>query len=202
MASRIPAEFLRLDRELGPIAPGYRANLVLLDDRPASHADLDRAWKRATERGAVDERTSGFSWSGSATWACPTPSPTPDRRLRDRRRSASATSHDASCRPRLQEAPRFTDFDEALAATKPDVVSINTWSDTHADYAIRAMEAGAHVFVEKPLAETVADAERVVADGASAPGASSSSAISCATIRPGSSSSSSRGRSARRSSSA
>ena len=40
---------------------------------------------------------------------------------------------------------------------------INTWSDTHADYAIKAMEAGADVFVEKPLAETVADAERVIA---------------------------------------
>jgi len=62
----------------------------------------------------------------------------------------------------LAAAPRFTDFGEALVATKPDVVSINTWSDTHADYAVRAMEAGAHVFVEKPLAETVAKAERVV----------------------------------------
>ena len=63
----------------------------------------------------------------------------------------------------LAAAKRFTSFDEALAETKPDVVSINTWSDTHADYAVRAMEGGAHVFVEKPLAETVADAERVVA---------------------------------------
>jgi predicted dehydrogenase len=63
----------------------------------------------------------------------------------------------------LAAAKRFTSFDEALAETKPDVVSINTWSDTHADYAVRAMEAGAHVFVEKPLAETVADAEHVVA---------------------------------------
>ena len=62
----------------------------------------------------------------------------------------------------LQGAPRFTDFEEALAATKPDVVSINTWSDTHAPYAIRAMEAGAHVFVEKPLADNVEDAQRVV----------------------------------------
>jgi N-acetylglucosamine-6-phosphate deacetylase len=32
MASRSPAEFLRLGDELGRIAPGYRANLVLLDD--------------------------------------------------------------------------------------------------------------------------------------------------------------------------
>ena len=31
MASRVPAEFLGLDQELGRIAPGYRANLVLLD---------------------------------------------------------------------------------------------------------------------------------------------------------------------------
>lgn len=58
--------------------------------------------------------------------------------------------------------PRFTDFHDALHTLKPDVVSVNTWADTHADYAIAAMEAGAHVFVEKPLAETVADAQRVV----------------------------------------
>lgn len=33
MASRYPAEFLRLDHELGRIAPGYRANLALLDGK-------------------------------------------------------------------------------------------------------------------------------------------------------------------------
>ncbi|MBF9232696.1 Gfo/Idh/MocA family protein [Microvirga alba] len=64
--------------------------------------------------------------------------------------------------PALQGAKRFTHFEEALEALKPDVVSINTWSDTHASYAIAAMEAGAHVFVEKPLADTVVDAEQVV----------------------------------------
>ena len=63
----------------------------------------------------------------------------------------------------LAGAQRFSVFQEALEATRPDVVSINTWSDTHADYAVKAMEAGAHVFVEKPLAATVVDAERVVA---------------------------------------
>ena len=33
MASLVPATFLRLENELGRIAPGWRANLVLLDDR-------------------------------------------------------------------------------------------------------------------------------------------------------------------------
>ena len=64
--------------------------------------------------------------------------------------------------PEIAGAPAFTTFDEALAATRPDVVSINTFPDTHAEYAIKAMESGAHVFVEKPLAETVAEAERVI----------------------------------------
>ena len=65
--------------------------------------------------------------------------------------------------PEFEKAQRFSDYGEALKAVMPDVVSINTWSDSHAAYAIQAMEAGAHVFVEKPLADTVEDAERVVA---------------------------------------
>lgn len=59
--------------------------------------------------------------------------------------------------------PLFEDFDEALAATKPDAVSINTWPNTHAEYALKAMEAGCHVFMEKPLATNIEDAEKVVA---------------------------------------
>ncbi|WP_417845455.1 Gfo/Idh/MocA family protein [Thalassospira povalilytica] len=59
--------------------------------------------------------------------------------------------------------PQFTDFHTALAETNPDAVSINTYTETHADFAIAAFEAGAHVFIEKPLAATVEDAERVVA---------------------------------------
>ena len=64
--------------------------------------------------------------------------------------------------PEFAATPTFASFDEALAKTRPDIVSINTFPDTHADYAIKAMNAGAHVFVEKPLAETVAEAERVI----------------------------------------
>lgn len=54
-------------------------------------------------------------------------------------------------------------FEGALRALTPDLASINTYSDSHADYAVMAMEQGAHVFVEKPLATTVSDALRVVA---------------------------------------
>ncbi|MBW0366344.1 Gfo/Idh/MocA family protein [Ensifer adhaerens] len=55
------------------------------------------------------------------------------------------------------------DFKTALAELKPELCSICTYSDSHADFAVMAFEAGADVFVEKPLATTVADAERVVA---------------------------------------
>lgn len=58
--------------------------------------------------------------------------------------------------------PCFSDFDAALAATRPDVVSINTYPDTHAEYARKSLEAGAHVFVEKPLALTVAEARELI----------------------------------------
>ena len=62
----------------------------------------------------------------------------------------------------LADLPRFEDFGEALRAARPDAVSINSYPDTHASYAIRAMEAGCHVFVEKPIATNVEDARRVV----------------------------------------
>jgi predicted dehydrogenase len=62
----------------------------------------------------------------------------------------------------LQSYPYYNDFHAALHETEPDLVVIATYSDSHADYACAAMAAGAHVFVEKPLATTVADARRVV----------------------------------------
>ncbi|BCU76363.1 Gfo/Idh/MocA family oxidoreductase [Luteolibacter sp. LG18] len=58
--------------------------------------------------------------------------------------------------------PEFADFHAALAETKPDAVSISTYPDTHAEYAEAAFAAGCHVFIEKPLAETVVEAERIV----------------------------------------
>jgi predicted dehydrogenase len=62
----------------------------------------------------------------------------------------------------LAELPRYEDFDQALKTAKPNAVSINTWPDTHADYALKSLAAGCHVFMEKPIATNVADAERIV----------------------------------------
>src|SRR4026209_122983 len=62
----------------------------------------------------------------------------------------------------LKAYPLFEDFDEALKVTKPGAVSINSWPNTHAEYAIKAINAGAHVFMGKPLATNIADAEAVV----------------------------------------
>ena len=73
-------------------------------------------------------------------------------------RSAAALNQELGA-----DYPLFTDFQEALRATRPDAVSISTYPDTHADFAEAAFDAGCHVFIEKPLAETVADAERIVA---------------------------------------
>jgi predicted dehydrogenase len=58
--------------------------------------------------------------------------------------------------------PTFGDYKQALAETKPDAVSINTYPDTHAEYIRAALNASAHVFVEKPLALTVEEAQNLV----------------------------------------
>ncbi|WP_020593771.1 Gfo/Idh/MocA family protein [Kiloniella laminariae] len=63
----------------------------------------------------------------------------------------------------LSRYPRFSDYDAALQQLQPDVVSINTWPDTHETFAIKALESDAHVFMEKPVAETVEGTERVIA---------------------------------------
>ncbi len=58
--------------------------------------------------------------------------------------------------------PMYGSFDKALSDSKPDVVSINTYPETHAEYAIKSLKADAHVFLEKPLANTVEEAQSIV----------------------------------------
>jgi predicted dehydrogenase len=79
---------------------------------------------------------------------------------------AGVVSRGPESRDRLSKelggVARFDNYEKALKETRPDAVCISTYPGTHAEYAITALEAGAHVFVEKPIAETVEDAEAVV----------------------------------------
>jgi predicted dehydrogenase len=59
--------------------------------------------------------------------------------------------------------PLFSDYAEALEATKPDAVCISTYPDTHEAFAVMAFEKDCHVFMEKPIADSVEGAERVAA---------------------------------------
>lgn len=53
-------------------------------------------------------------------------------------------------------------YQKLLSATELDAVVLATPAEKHADMAIAAMEAGKDVLVEKPMALTVSEAERVV----------------------------------------
>jgi predicted dehydrogenase len=56
-----------------------------------------------------------------------------------------------------------SDIDELLRDPALDAVAIATPVPTHAELAVRVLEAGKHCLVEKPLAQSIADANRVVA---------------------------------------
>ncbi len=55
------------------------------------------------------------------------------------------------------------DLGEVLADDTLDAVALATPVVSHADLAVRVLEAGKHCFVEKPLAQSVVDAERMLA---------------------------------------
>jgi predicted dehydrogenase len=59
--------------------------------------------------------------------------------------------------------PEYSDVATALAESKPDAVSISSYPDTHAPFARAALEAGCHVFIEKPIADSVEAAEELIA---------------------------------------
>ena len=66
--------------------------------------------------------------------------------------------------------PSFTGHAELLAALRPDVVHISTPHDQHVPPALDCLAAGVSVVVEKPVAHTRSEADRLVA-AAEQPGA-------------------------------
>ncbi|MDF2491751.1 MAG: ntdC [Microbacterium sp.] len=61
-----------------------------------------------------------------------------------------------------------TDWREVVSRSDIDIVDIVTPGDSHAEIAIAALEAGKHVLCEKPLANTVAEAQAMADAAASA----------------------------------
>lgn len=59
-------------------------------------------------------------------------------------------------------AREFTALEDALIETKPDVVHVCTPPGTHADLALLAIDAGCHVYVEKPFATDEGEAMRIL----------------------------------------
>ena len=58
--------------------------------------------------------------------------------------------------------PEVNDYYQALEEIKPDAVCISTYPDTHYPFAKSALEAGCHVFTEKPLAENAEQCKELV----------------------------------------
>ncbi len=58
--------------------------------------------------------------------------------------------------------PEANDYGQALSELKPDAVCISTYPDTHYPFAKMALEAGCHVFTEKPLAESAEQCRELV----------------------------------------
>lgn len=58
----------------------------------------------------------------------------------------------------------YADYHDLLRNAKPDIVAIcPRWVDQHADMAIAAAEHGIHIYTEKPLCRTLAEADAIVA---------------------------------------
>lgn len=68
----------------------------------------------------------------------------------------------AQARADAYHVPFFLDHRSLLAAVEPELVVIMTPHPSHPSIAIDALEAGAHVLLEKPMAIQVADADAMI----------------------------------------
>jgi scyllo-inositol 2-dehydrogenase (NADP+) len=57
----------------------------------------------------------------------------------------------------------YESFEQVIADPDADLVVLATPHDTHADLAVRAMDAGKHVVTDKPMCTTLAECDRMIA---------------------------------------
>lgn len=57
---------------------------------------------------------------------------------------------------------RYTDYKELLEKEMPDLVSIATESGNHAEIALYCIDKGVHVIIEKPMAMSIDDANKII----------------------------------------
>jgi predicted dehydrogenase len=70
---------------------------------------------------------------------------------------------------RWPDARTYTDYREMLERERPEIISVCTPDDLHADVVVDACAAGVRgIFCEKPLATTIVDARRMLAAAARA----------------------------------
>jgi predicted dehydrogenase len=78
---------------------------------------------------------------------------------------AAADRHSARAIEALQRFPeigRTAEVEEVLADPRVEAVAICTPPATHAELTLAALEAGKHVFLEKPIAPTLEEADRLI----------------------------------------
>ena len=66
----------------------------------------------------------------------------------------------------LGVAARYDDLDRMITAEAPDIVAIPTGTEFHYDLALRVLEHGVHIDIEKPICTTLAEADEILAKAA------------------------------------
>ncbi|MCL2546944.1 MAG: Gfo/Idh/MocA family oxidoreductase [Oscillospiraceae bacterium] len=74
----------------------------------------------------------------------------------------SARAEEAKAAFGSKDAKAYTDYKQMLAEVKPDVVHVCTPNKSHCEITCAALEAGAHVMCEKPMAKTAEDARKML----------------------------------------
>jgi len=58
--------------------------------------------------------------------------------------------------------PAYSDYRDMLESERPDLVTVAVPTSLHQAVAVHAMESGAHVLVEKPIAATIGEAKAII----------------------------------------